>query len=108
MEGMNSIRTTMAGGLFAAGASKMVGRAIGFAKSKRQLKFESKIGGASGLAGTLGGVNSAMTSSGGSASSGIEGITRMRSRSGVIGLVGSGLGFGAAMVAKSVFAVRNS
>lgn len=51
-EGMNSMRSTMAGGMMAMGAAKMTGRAIGFAKSKRAGSGNNLSGLASNLSGS--------------------------------------------------------
>ncbi|WHQ37064.1 Mbov_0396 family ICE element transmembrane protein [Spiroplasma sp. SV19] len=103
MEGMNSIRTTMAGGLFAAGASKMVGKALGFAKSKKQLKYEKK----HGSSGMMGPTADSLASNQNNSGIDPSGITKMRSRSGAIGLLGAVVGVGAALAGKSIWAIKN-
>ncbi|AGM26067.1 hypothetical protein SSYRP_v1c04750 [Spiroplasma syrphidicola EA-1] len=114
MEGMNSIRTTMAAGMFAAGSAKMVGRALGFAKSKKQLKYERKMGmgGANPLSSPFGeSLNSMLgPDSTGASRSGIPPIsapTRMASRSGIIGGLATIGGLAAIGAGKSIWAVKN-
>ncbi|AGM25479.1 Mbov_0396 family ICE element transmembrane protein [Spiroplasma chrysopicola] len=114
MEGMNSIRTTMAAGFFAAGSAKMVGRALGFAKSKKQLKYERKMGmgGANPLSSPFDeSLNSMLgPDATGASRSGIPPIsapTRMAGRSGIIGGLATIGGLAAIGAGKSIWAIKN-
>ncbi|WP_346350235.1 Mbov_0396 family ICE element transmembrane protein [Spiroplasma endosymbiont of Calodromius spilotus] len=118
-EGMNSMRSTVAGGMMALGAAKMAGKAFGFAKSKRA-KRAMAMGGSSMGEKTMNAMGSMAGDDGDGETSDNQSRQEkpldfrhfwhategMSSRAGITGLAGFGLGVATLATSKLVGAAR--
>ncbi|WP_253723627.1 Mbov_0396 family ICE element transmembrane protein [Spiroplasma citri] len=98
-DGLNSIRSTMAAGMFAMGAGKVAKKALGFVKKKNK-KGSSGIPGIPGIDTFSGGGNQ-------NQSQGISPLSFLETRTGALGMIGKGLRVGGNALGRSIWAVKN-